>query len=568
MLRPFQTKLKFDINTAWENGATNVMAVAPTGSGKTVVVSSIVKDESGASISIAHRQELISQLSQTYARDGIRHKIIGNNATLKAAISSIHMFKFGNIYLNSNAKDAIGGVDTIIKISPNDPFFNNVRLMVIDEAHHCLRENKWGKVSAYFKNARGLLPTATPLRADGKGLGRHADGIADAMILAPTMRDIINMGYLTDYRLHVPPTSIDTSSIPVSQTTGDFNTDATRKAVHKAEITGDVVQHYVRIARGKLGITFAVDVEAATELAAAYRNAGVPSEVVTAKTPDYLRVQILAAFERRELLQLVNVDLFGEGFDLPALEVVSFARPTRSFALYTQMFGRVLRLMIPKEYIDSFDNLDNEGRRAVIAASIKPYGIIIDHVNNIIPDAGGLGLPDKFIEWSLDRRQKRSSNKSTAIPIRICINPVCSLAYERIYNKCPYCNSAAPEPLGRSAPEFVDGDLIELDDSYLAKIRGEIESQPKFPYNATSEIVGAIRKRHFERGEIREILCNTIAWWAGYQNTNGYTDSQSYRLFYFKYGVDVATCQTLSAKEMSELNDRIINDLNKEGIIL
>jgi DNA or RNA helicases of superfamily II len=198
----------------------------------------------------------------------------------------------------------------------------------------------------------------------------------------------------------------------LSQATGDFNADQLRKAVHKSHITGDVVAHYLKLAPGKLGVTFAVDVEAATEIAGAFRAAGVPAEVVSAKTPDALRAQILRRFKAREILQLVNVDLFGEGFDLPAIEVVSFARPTESFALYCQQFGRALRLMLSKEAAAVHAHLTDEQRRAAIAASEKPVAIIIDHVNNVLRH----GLPDARREWSLDRRERRSGKKSDAIP--------------------------------------------------------------------------------------------------------------------------------------------------------
>src|SRR6202012_4149963 len=140
-----------------------------------------------------------------------------------------------------------------------------------------------------------------------KGLGRHADGITDALVLAPSMRDIINMGYLTDYRIFAPPSDLNLSEVSISSTTGDFNQDQVRKAVHKSTITGDIVKHYLKIAPGKLGVTFAVDVEEAGKIASAFKAAGVPAEVVSAKTPDALRAAILRRFKKREILQLVNV---------------------------------------------------------------------------------------------------------------------------------------------------------------------------------------------------------------------------------------------------------------------
>jgi hypothetical protein len=350
----------------------------------------------------------------------------------------------------------------------------------------------------------------------------------------------------------------------LSQATGDFNADQLRKAVHKSHITGDVVAHYLKLAPGKLGVTFAVDVEAATEIAGAFRAAGVPAEVVSAKTPDALRAQILRRFKAREVMQLVNVDLFGEGFDLPAIEVVSFARPTESFALFSQQFGRALRLMLTREELTGYDLLTDEGRKAVIAASGKPVAFIIDHVGNVLRH----GLPDARREWSLDRRERRSGGKSDAIPMRVCVNPECIQPYERVFKCCPYCGHYPPPP-SRSAPEFVDGDLTELDPDTLAALRGDIakiDGDPVVPWGASAEVQGAVRRRHWERREGQRALRNVIAWWAGLESAQGRGESESYRRFYHRFGVDVANAQTLNAKEAAELAERVSIELAKNGI--
>jgi len=565
-LRPFQAELERRVYEAWNQGALNVMPVAATGSGKTVLLSKVLYDEPGASIAIAHRQELVSQISIALARNGVRHRLVGakKGSNLIRVITALQVAELGYSFFDPNAKTGVGGVDTIIRMSADDLWFKQVRFGVQDEGHHVLKANKWGQAAGMFPQARWLFPTATPLRADGKGLGRHADGLVDVMVLAPSMRDIINIGYLTDYRIFAPPSDLDLSQVALSQATGDFNADQLRKAVHKSHITGDVVAHYLKLAPGKLGVTFAVDVEAATEIAAAFRAAGVPAEVVSAKTPDALRSQILRRFRARKILQLVNVDLFGEGFDLPAIEVVSFARPTESFALYCQQFGRALRLMLSKEAAAVHAELTDEGRRAAIAASEKPVAIIIDHVNNVLRH----GLPDARREWSLDRRERRSSKKSDAIPLRVCVNDLCLQPYERVHKSCPYCGHYPPPP-SRSAPEFVDGDLLELDADTLAALRGEIarvDGDPVIPYGAGPEVGGAVRRRHWERREAQQALRNAIAWWAGLESAQGRGASESYRRFYHRFGLDVASAQTLGAREAGELAERVNVELAKFGI--
>jgi hypothetical protein len=289
-------------------------------------------------------------------------------------------------------------------------------------------------------------------------------------------------------------------------------------------------------------VTFDTDIESATETAAAYRAAGVAAEVVTSKTPPLLRAMILRQFRNRELQQLVNVDLFGEGFDLPAIEVVSMARPTQSYGLYCQQFGRALRPLAGKN-----------------------HAIIIDHVGNVERH----GLPDARKEWTLDRRERRSrSAPSDVIPVRTCPAPTCLQVYERIYSACPYCGFEPPVA-DRSAPERVDGDLQELDPAVLAKLRGEIarvDAAAVYPYGAGEGIKIAVRNNHAGRQIAQGPLRASLALWGGWQTAQGRSIREGHRRFYFRFGVDVATACTLGASEAVELAERVNADLAKHNV--
>lgn len=529
-LRPFQEKLTQEIYSAWNDGAVNVMPVAPTGSGKTVVLSKLLRDETGSSIAIAHRQELVSQISLALARNGVRHRIVGRkHSNLTRIITALQVAELGYSFLDPSARCGVGGVDTVVKMV-NEPWFKQVRLAVQDEGHHVLKTNKWGRAAELFPNARGLFPTATPLRADGRGLGRHTDGLTDALVLAPSMRELIGMGYLTEYRIFAPPSDFHRENIRISDSTGELVKEDASREVKKSSITGDVVKHYLWIAPGKLGVTFAVDVDHAQKVTAAYREAGVTAELVTADTPDAQRASVLRRFKNREILQLVNVDLFGEGFDLPALEVVSFARPTESYALYAQQFGRVLR--------------PSEG---------KSHGLVIDHVGNVLRH----GLPDTPRVWSLDRREKRSKKPDDAIPLKVCIE--CLQPYESIKKRCPYCDHYMA-PAARSAPEFVDGDLTELDPEVLAALRGEIARKDgDFVPHEYLPAPANMRNRKLwqERQAAQWTLRESIAHWVQSEFDRGYGESESYRRFYFRFGLDVANAQLLGARESQEMAERI-----------
>lgn len=526
----------------WRSGGRNLMLVLPTGGGKTVVFSRIAAASQLATCAIAHRGELVSQISLAFAREGLRHRIVGPLA-LSRRCSVAHVEELGRDFVAPNSHIAVAGVDTLVKLPDSDPLFSQTRLWIQDECHHLLTTTKWGKAASRFPQAFGLGVTATPSRADGRGLGRHADGLFDHMLVGPSMRDLINAGYLTDYRPFVPPSDvpIDLSNVGTSES-GDYSPPQLSAARRKSSITGDVVKHYLRIAPGKLGVTFDVDVESATETAAAYRAEGVPAEIVSGKTPDGLRAEILRRFRRREILQLVNVDLFGEGFDLPAIEVVSMARPTQSFPLFAQQFGRSLRIM--------------DG---------KPYAIIIDHVGNILRH----GLPDQPRAHTLDRRERRSRNAvNDVVPTRVCANPTCNGAYERVLVACPYCGTV-PAPAARSTPEQVDGDLHELDPEVLRRMRGEVEridGAPRFPANAGPEVVGAIKRTHWERQQAQAALRHVMAVWGGWQGHLGRPNAEAQRRFYFKFGIDVGSAQALNAADANALADRVSADLKARNV--
>lgn len=501
--------------------------------------SHIVKEEPGASIVLAHRAELVAQMSLALAREQVRHRVIGPPSLVKLCVNA-HVAELSRSFYDANAKTGVASVQSVTSHKDLSQWFNQVKLWVHDEAHHLLSDNQFGKAVARFPNARGLGVTATPGRADGKGLGRHADGLFDTMVMGPTPRWLIDQGFLSKYKIFAPPSNLDLTAVHVTAS-GEYSPPELKLATQKSTVLGDTVNHYVKHASGKSGLTFADSVENATDIAARFRDAGVSAEVLTGKTPDALRANVIAKFKTRQVMQIVSVALIDEGFDCPGVEVVSDAAATQSFNRFAQRFGRGLRIM--------------EG---------KSHMIYLDHVGNTLRH----GLPDAKREWSLNRRDRKSGGKSDAIPMRVCVNPECIQPYERIYKCCPYCGHYPPPP-SRSAPEFVDGDLLELDAETLAALRGEIgriDGDPVIPYGAAPEVVGAVKRRHWERREAQNNLRNVIAWWAGLESAQGRGESESYRRFYYRFGVDVANAQTLNAKDAGELAERVRVELAKNGI--
>tara|TARA_R110002033_G_scaffold64766_4_gene115672 strand:+ start:827 stop:2788 length:1962 start_codon:yes stop_codon:yes gene_type:complete len=634
-LRPYQLTMYHDIHNEWDKGHRNVLAVLPTGGGKTRILSAIIRDHNGASCTIAHRQELVSQISLAFARNGVRHRIIGPNKIIRAVVQ-LHMTEVGTSYYDPNARASVAGVDTIMswcgtgvdgdmyfeetpsgdkllygprsngywgqpvkmgqdelkphgvltgKRPPKDisdsisRYAPTVTKWVTDEAHHLGapggKRNKWMKAVDLFPNALGLGVTATPCRADGAGLGRHHDGVMDIMVIGPTMRWLIDNGHLSEYRVFAPPSDLSgrMGDVKTSSTTGDFNVNQVRDAVEQSnlivaddktsKVVGDVVQTYLMKFKDMLSVVFVPSVTAAEELEKQFIASGVPAKSLNGNTSDEIRINSIRKLARRELLVLINVALFDEGFDLPAIEVIQDAYPTQSYGLFCQRFGRMLRLMDGKE-----------------------YGIYSDHAGNVMRH----GLPDAKREWTLDRREKRKTSDDVE-QLRTCVDHKvggvvvregCFSVYERYLKECPECGLHVPKPTPteRTGPEYVDGDLFELDAETLARMRGDIARVDKPMDEAVAEYrnnlinkhapaigVMANTKRfaikHEAQQEAVKAIRDIMAMWAGYHRAVNRDDAEIFRRFYLAYGVDWLTAQSLPTDEMLKLGERVALDIGE-----
>ena len=571
MLRGYQTDLVTRCKDAWNHGQRNVMLVCATGSGKTKMVSHLAVEHDGPGVALAHRGQLVGQISMALAAEGLPHDIIAPKAVVRTIVNA-HMDEFGRNFYNPSGQFKVGSVDTI-KGRANElaSWIKRVTRGFTDEAHHVLRENKWGKECERFDNPAmcWALPTATPERADGKGLGRNSDGIADVLVEGPPMRWLINNGYLTDYVIRAPlPADLDLSDVEVSSG-GEYNQKQVRRAVHRSKkIIGNVVDTYLRCTPGKLGIAFAVDIEHGKELTKEFNTKGVPAELITADHSEEERRAIMKRYRNRETLVLVNVDLFGEGFDLPAIEVVMFVRPTASFALFAQQFGRALRLLINPIYMAAWEMYTPEQRLAIIAQSEKPVAHIHDHVGNVLHF---FGPPDKPREWSLDRRNARRSSPNDAIPLRVCVNEMCLQPYERFYIACPYCGTQPPVPAAPALPEEVDGDLALYTPDMLQKLFGVTTLDDAIrlgdrnfvaiPPNVGPNVVRALQANHHRKmhaqAELRQVM--------GIVMPPLPNQRELQRKFFLKYGKDVVAARLLNAADAEALKGRILADLTTKS---
>lgn len=546
-LRPYQEKLVAETYQQWDAGKQFVAMVSSTGSGKSMTLTAIVakeRDRGQYVLVLAHRQELITQLSDTMGRMEIRHQVIAANKVVRFAAKQ-SMENHGVNYVDPNARVMVASVQSMREAKIADlAKLGNKLTVVQDEFHHATKKSKtWGGVLTPLLNAgaRGLGPTATPCRADGQGLSRETDGYADVIVEGPSMRWLIDNGYLSQYKIYCPPTDLRLDNVETSKTTGDYKEKELKAEIGRSHIVGDIVSHYLKICPGKRGITFTVGVDTAEEVAEEYRKRGVPAIALSGRNADEERVQAIRDLKSGKILQIVNDSLIGEGVDIPAVEVVSFARPTQSYALYAQMFGRALRPF--------------EG---------KSHAIIIDAVSNVMRH----GLPDAPREWSLDRRERRTG-KSEPSTVRVCT--ACAAVYERFLDACPDCGEPVPKPADRSGPMQVDGDLCELDPDVLAQMRNEVVGARETPeamrnrltaMNVPPAGVMANVKRQSERLEVLGRLDGLMATIAGYWRHDGMSDKEIFRKFFLTYHVDWLSAQGLKKDDALTLMEKIQNDVD------
>lgn len=557
-LRYYQTALYAEVCNQWSLGYRNVMVMATTGAGKTPVIGEAIRNHRGAACVIAHRDNLVLQLSRMLASLGIKHRVIASTKTQRA-ISADHVKRFKQVFLDPNSRVAVASAQTLARRDELAAWCASVTLWVVDESHHLTRGSVWAKCIERFTHPKcnGLLPTATPGRADGKGLGSHHDGYADVMVALVEDGDrlgvqvaypgqsvtcapakvLIKDGYLSPYKVACVESHI-TEFLGEVAASGDWSQAQLKSAAEQSSVIGDVVTSYRQFSDGRVGITFATDVETAGNIAKAYRAAGISAEVLTGETPIEVRNAIFDRLERRVLQQVVAVDVISEGTDIPAIDDLCLARPTASLGLLLQMIGRGLRMADGKEYLQ-----------------------IRDHVGNFLRHRGG---PDTPRTWTLDRRDKRAPKERDAIPIRVCLNVACGQPYERHLDACPFCGEPAPGPAERGPPEMVDGVLALMDDETLARLRGEMPMGAD-EYLAAQLATGlpprfahSNAKKHKERLGVLEDLKGVMGILGGKWKAEGLSDTEMQRKFHFLFQVDVLTAQTLDRENAEKLLERVL----------
>ena len=557
----YQEQAITDIFDEWLAGVINVCLVAPTGAGKTIIKAFVAKrwlakNPDGVAIIFAHRDILLNQIAMSIAMVGIPHRMLCSKAT-ERLISNAQIEELGETFITDNSRLIIASVPTWIK-RDTTLLDEAIGLWLLDECHHCLADNMWGLAVKPLVNAIGLGVTATPKRADNKGLGRHTDGVFDSIVETPGMGELINRGRLSDYKVYTPLDRVDMTGVNKTKG-GDWNQLKLAKATDKAEITGDAYKHYKRLADGKQGIIFAASIAHADHVAKEFRDKGVNAVSLSSKSKETYRQQKIREFRQGKIDLLVNYDLFGEGFDVPAVAVIQMLRKTESYALFMQMFGRGLRVFEGKE-----------------------FGILIDHVGNVDRHCRYLAHVHDSPVWTLDRYDdtKKSSNDGLDILSRTC--PKCRNYYKPSSANinsyvCPQCtHKETQDQRDETAKKRLedDGILVEYDTGWQVKVMAQIKKVDELPEdmkarmtyaNMSHMIVSSAVKKHTLRQTNQTKLRYWVVQWC---NEIGFKKGLSINIvqgeFNKQFGHNVFVAQTISASEAKELTNKIIvNMLDK-----
>lgn len=399
-LRPYQQEDRLATADAFlHKGITRALGVWPTGGGKTVMFSELHLEPSMQQwlqrypvsrqkiLVVAHRDELIDQAVKKLQHSNPDLIIEVEKAGRRASPLADVIVASVPTLTASNGK-------RLRKLDP-DQF----RIIVIDEAHHAISPSYLAIIQhfgflppAHFmegtrpQKAEGrdkllqwqrdrlsawddtppdrllLGVTATPKRGDNVGL----EAVFQHIVFNRTIRELMEWGYLCRLKAYRVTTS--TSLDDVQTRAGDFAQEALAATVNQDPRNAKAVRAYLDYAKGRKGVTFCVNVAHAVSMADTYNQAGVPAAAIHGMLSDERRKELIDKFRSGEIQMLTNCQILTEGTDIPDIECIVHARPTKSTLLYIQMTGRGLRIHEGKTDCVVIDIVDVTRKHSLISA--------------------------------------------------------------------------------------------------------------------------------------------------------------------------------------------------------
>jgi len=424
-LRPYQQRV---IRQAREQlrSHQSVLVQSPTGSGKTAM------STAGLILPYASRGQRV--MFAVHLRDVVDQTV----RQLRELGAEPDVIMAGR-KRNDDASIMVASVDTLRArgLTPD------VDLLIVDEAHRAA-SSTYTALAKRYPRAQRLGLSATPVRVDGKPLVGPGAPFS-AFVQGPQVGELIAGGFLVRSEVF----SVAEGDLPrmrVDKRTRDFRASDAAAAMRTRTVAGDPVEHWRRLANGRRTVVFACNRAHGQELAERYNAAGIPTAYVDGNTSWTTREKHLRNLKSGAVLALVNINVFTEGWDEPAVEVVQVVRPTASKAAWIQMVGRGKRPITPGAAAGIRD--------AGGAVPSKGKMLVIDHGAN----AHRHGLPDDDRDWLVDASASAATGAPggtprIGLPLRTC--RACGTLFRAAW--CPSC-------LGR-------GELVDvLDDLSLTRV--------------------------------------------------------------------------------------------------
>ena len=395
LLREYQKQAINNIRNHFAKGKKKILLVAPTGSGKTVVVSSMLEqiiERGNFGLFVAHRRELVMQCSRKLADFDIKHGVIMASKTP-----------------NHYADVQIASIQTFTSRKDRDDFIKpNANVIIIDEAHRSTSKS-FKQLIEEYPDAFVIGLTATPCRADGKGLGN----IYEELVQGGNIKDLTRQGFLVPNRI-VAPTIPDLQDIRI--VAGDYEKKTLNTKMNTPKLVGDIVSHWIQHGEQRPTVVFGVSIKHSKYIANIFKQNGVPSGHIDGEMAEIEREEQLEKLNSGEIKVLSNCMVLTEGWDQPKVSCVIIARPTKSYSLYLQMVGRSLR-----------------------PAPNKKDTLIIDHSGCVYEH----GFPEDVPDWTLKTSKEKEKKKKEPKPIDqqpfTCVE--CDTVYKPIKDspECPNC---------------------------------------------------------------------------------------------------------------------------------
>jgi len=327
-----------------KHSKSNEVIVAPTASGKSVIISELCHRLDEPTLILQPTKEI---LEQNYS------KLVNNYGVLDIGIYSASM----------NRKD-VGKFTyaTIGSIYKKPELFKHFKYVLVDECH-LVNPQGFGMYKTFFQgigNPKVLGLTATPYRLCQKYFRDKGDMYYTSMLqvlnrIPPfffksfafkiTNKRLFDEGYLAPIDYVYPEKGMDLSSLKLNTTGADFDEATMEKFINSPSNITNLVEAIVQEDhRLRNNLIFCSSIKHATLSAEMLAGMGYDCEVLTGKDSSERRTQVLTDFKSGKIKRLLNVGVLTTGFDMPTLYGVTLARPTLSLALYYQIVGRMIRL--------------------------------------------------------------------------------------------------------------------------------------------------------------------------------------------------------------------------------